>query len=133
MLDHLLGHPVLTGAAVALAVLLSVPLGILLTRSEAAAGPAIGAVGVAQTIPSLALLAVMIPLPFLGLGVRSAVATLLLYALLPIVRNTYTGIREVDMELLEAGRGMGLRPGSSSGSSTRRPHARSPRECGPRW
>ena len=71
----------------------------------------IGAIGVIQTIPSLALLAFMIPLPFLGLGARSAITALFLYALLPIVRNTYTGIREVDAELLDAGRGMGLSPG----------------------
>jgi osmoprotectant transport system permease protein len=68
----------------------------------------LGAVGVIQTIPGLALLAFMIPLPGLGLGARSAIAALFLYALLPIVRNTYTGIRQVDADLIEAGRGMGL-------------------------
>ncbi|MDE0396088.1 MAG: ABC transporter permease [Gammaproteobacteria bacterium] len=107
MLEHLS----LTAIAVSLAILLSVPLGILLTRSEPVAAPVIGAIGVIQTIPSLALLAFMIPLPFLGLGARSAITALFLYALLPIVRNTYTGIREVDAELLDAGRGMGLSPG----------------------
>jgi len=60
-------------------------------------------------VPSLALLAFMIPLPGLGLGARSAIAALFLYALLPILRNTYTGIREVDADLIEAARGMGLR------------------------
>jgi osmoprotectant transport system permease protein len=70
---------------------------------------ALGVAGVVQTIPSLALLAVMIPL--LGLGVRAAIAALFLYAMLPILRNTYTGIAEVDGELVDAARGMGMRPG----------------------
>ncbi len=107
-LGYVLEHLSLTAVAVALAILVSVPLGILLTRWKLIAAPVIGAIGVIQTIPSLALLAFMIPLPFLGLGARSAVTALFLYALLPIVRNTYTGIREVDVESLEAGRGMGL-------------------------
>jgi osmoprotectant transport system permease protein len=68
----------------------------------------IGTTGVIQTIPSLALLAFMIPIPGLGLGARSAIAALFLYALLPIVRNTYTGIREVDADLIESARGIGL-------------------------
>ena len=110
-LGYLLEHLSLTAIAVSLAILLSVPLGILLTRWEPVAAPVIGAIGVIQTIPSLALLAFMIPFPFLGLGARSAITALFLYALLPIVRNTYTGIREVDAELLDAGRGMGLSPG----------------------
>ena len=101
-------HLWLTAIAVALAMLVAVPLGIALTRNESLATPVLGAVGVIQTIPSLALLAFMIPFPGLGLGARSAIAALFLYALLPIVRNTYTGIREVDGDLIEAGRGMGL-------------------------
>ena len=98
-------HLLLTGIAVALAILIAVPLGILLTRKEALTGPVLGAAGVIQTIPSLALLAFMIPI--LGLGARSAVTALFLYALLPILRNTYTGIREVDADVVEAARGMG--------------------------
>jgi osmoprotectant transport system permease protein len=86
----------------------AVPLGIVLTRREQMASPVLGIVGVMQTVPGLALLAFMIPFPGLGLGARSAVAALFLYALLPIVRNTYTGIREVDADLIEAARGMGL-------------------------
>ncbi len=104
-------HLALTGVAVALAVLVAVPLGLWLTRHERFAGPVIGATGVLQTVPSLALLAFMIPIPGLGLGARSAVVALFLYALLPIVRNTWAGIREVDPELVEAARGMGLRDG----------------------
>lgn len=101
-------HLQLVVLAVALATLLSVPLGILATRRPALADPLLGTLGTIQTIPSLALLAFMIPVPGLGLGWRSAVCALFLYALLPIVRNTYTGIKEVDPVLLEAARGMGL-------------------------
>ena len=64
--------------------------------------------GVVQTIPSLALLAFMIAVPWLGLSVRSAIAALLLYAVLPILRNTFTGLRDVDPDLVDAARGLGL-------------------------
>ncbi len=101
-------HLFLTCVAVALAILLAVPAGILLTRKEALTGPILGIAGMIQTIPSLALLAFMIPIPLLGLGVRSAIVALFLYALLPILRNTYTGIKEVDSDVVEASRGMGL-------------------------
>jgi osmoprotectant transport system permease protein len=101
-------HLLLTLSAVVLAILVAVPVGIVLTRRKRWAELVIGATGVIQTIPSLALLAFMIPLPGLGLGARSAVAALFLYALLPIVRNTYAGITEVDRSLIEAARGMGL-------------------------
>jgi osmoprotectant transport system permease protein len=103
-------HLMLTLIAVLLAIVVSVPVGIGLTRREKLAAPVLGATGVIQTVPSLALLAFMIPVPGLGLGTRSAVAALFLYALLPIVRNTYTGIREVDPDLVEAARAMGLTP-----------------------
>ena len=103
-----LRHLWLTAVAVVLAILVAVPAGIALTRRQALAGPVLGAAGVLQTIPSLALLAFMIPLPGLGLGARSAVVALFLYALLPILRNTYAGIREVDADAVEAARGMGL-------------------------
>jgi osmoprotectant transport system permease protein len=99
-------HLLLTGAGVLLAALLGIPLGIVLTRSTRVAGIVLGATGILQTIPSLALLAFLIPV--LGLGAPAAIAALFLYALLPIVRNTYTGIREVDPELVDAARGMGL-------------------------
>ncbi len=104
-------HLLLTGISVLLAILISVPLGIYLTRQEKLSGLVLGATGVIQTIPSLALLAFMIPIPFLGLTMQSAVVALFLYVLLPIVRNTYTGIKEVDKDLIEAAEGMGLRKG----------------------
>jgi osmoprotectant transport system permease protein len=108
-LDLIAEHLLLTLAAVLLAIAVAVPLGIALTRWRPLVPPVLGAAGVIQTIPSLALLAFMIPLPGLGLGARSAIAALFLYALLPIVRNTYTGIKEIDPDLLEAARGMGLK------------------------
>lgn len=105
----LVEHLGLTLVAAGLATLVGVPLGIFITRKERLAQPVLTATGVIQTIPSLALLAFLIPIPFLGLGATSAIVALFLYALLPIVRNTYTGIKEVDPNLIEAARGMGLR------------------------
>lgn len=109
ILGHTWRHLQLSGTAVLLAIALAVPAGILLTRKEILAGPVLAAAGVLQTVPSLALLVFMIPL--LGLGAPAAVAALFLYALLPILRNTYTGIREVAPEVIEVAVGMGLTGG----------------------
>jgi len=103
-----LQHLELTAISVALAVLLAVPLGIAIFRSNAGARIALGLAGVFQTIPSLALLAFMIAIPGLGLSVRSAIMALFLYALLPILRNTHTGLKSVDPELIDAAMGIGL-------------------------
>jgi osmoprotectant transport system permease protein len=99
-------HLMLSLAAVALAVLVAVPLGVFLTRQRNIAGPVMSAVGLLQTLPSIALLAFMIPL--LGIGRAPALAALFLYALLPILRSTYIGITEVPAAMIEAGRGMGM-------------------------
>jgi osmoprotectant transport system permease protein len=107
-LRHTGTHLLLTLAAVVLATLVSVPLGIVCTRRPRLAQGVLGGAGVIQTVPSLALLAFMIPIPGLGLGATSAIVALFLYALLPIVRNTHTGILGVDPALVEAARGMGL-------------------------
>jgi len=81
----------------------------MITRRAGLRGPVLGLANVFQTIPSLALLGFLIPLPLLGgIGARSAVVALVVYALLPIVRNTYTGISEVDGAVKEAARGMGM-------------------------
>jgi len=106
LFDQLLEHLQLTFAAMALAVAVGVSLGILLTRCRRLSAPVLGAASVVQTVPSLALLALMIPL--LGIGVTPAIAALFLYAVLPILRNTYTGIDEVDPAITEVGRGMGM-------------------------
>ncbi|MEK3734491.1 MULTISPECIES: ABC transporter permease [Paenibacillus] len=89
-----------------IAILIGVPAGILVTRFSALRSWIIGGASVLQTIPSLALLGFMIPI--LGIGTKTAVAALFLYSLLPIIRNTYTGIKDVDPSVIEAARGMGL-------------------------
>lgn len=99
-------HLQLSFGAVLAAVLFAVPLGIALARRPRLSQLVLNAAGVLQTIPSLALLAFMIPL--LGLGLPAAYAALFLYALLPILRNTVTGLRGVDPELIDAARGLGL-------------------------
>jgi len=91
---------------VAMAVAVGVPVGILLTRWERASGAVLGIASVIQTIPSLALLGFLIPI--VGISKPNAIIALFLYSLLPIIRNTYTGIREVDPSLQEAGTGMGM-------------------------
>ena len=87
---------------------IAVPLGIYITRRPWAGRIALGGAGALQTVPSLALLALLIAVPGLGLTTRSAVTALTLYALLPILRNTFTGLREVAPDLVDAARGMGL-------------------------
>lgn len=99
-------HLQLTLVALFLAVIIAVPLGIFLTRHRKFADIVIGITGVFQTIPSLALLGFMIP--FLGIGYLPAIVALTIYGLLPILRNTYTGIVGVDSAVIEAGVGMGM-------------------------
>ncbi len=106
ILDRTVEHIYLVAIAVGTASLISIPTGILLTRSKTLSGPFMGVASVIQTIPSLALLGLMIPL--LGIGVGAALVALILYALLPILRNTFTGINGVDKAVIEAGRGMGM-------------------------
>jgi osmoprotectant transport system permease protein len=101
-------HLFLSLLSVLIASVIAIPLGIAITRARVAARLALGFSGVAQTIPSLALLAFMIAVPGLGLTTRSAVVALTLYAILPILRNAYTGIRDVDPELIDAAQGLGL-------------------------
>ena len=106
ILDKTMEHLWLTGLSVLLAVIVGVGLGILLSRRERLATPVIGLANVIQTIPSIALLGVMIPL--VGIGPTPAIIALFLYALLPIIRNTYTGISDVDPGVVESGRGLGM-------------------------
>ncbi|MFN7119080.1 MAG: ABC transporter permease/substrate-binding protein [Saprospiraceae bacterium] len=106
--EQTLEHLGLTFLSLSLAVLLAVPLGIVITRQPRWAGVVLGITGVLQTIPSLALLGFLIPL--LGIGFKPAILVLFLYALLPILRNTYTGICEVDAAVKEAAAGMGMTP-----------------------
>jgi osmoprotectant transport system permease protein len=102
-------HIVLVFAAILIAVIVGVPVGILLTRHGALRGPVLGIANVMQTIPSLALFGFLIPLPFIGgIGTRTALVALVLYSLLPIIRNTVTGILNVDPNVREAAVAMGM-------------------------
>jgi osmoprotectant transport system permease protein len=102
-------HIVLVFVAILVAVLIGVPVGIVLTRYRAWRGPILGIANVMQTIPSLALFGFLIPLPFIGgIGTRTALVALVLYSLLPIIRNTVTGILNVDPNVREAAVAMGM-------------------------
>jgi osmoprotectant transport system permease protein len=102
-------HVVLVAVSTLAAVAIGIPLGLLLTRRPRLAGPVLGIAGVVQTVPSLALFGLLIPLPFLGgIGPRTAIVALVIYALLPILRNTYAGILSVDGAILEAADGVGM-------------------------
>ncbi len=102
-------HLWLTGSAMLFATGISVPLGILLTRYGRLAKPVLGLVNTLQTIPSLAMFGFLLPLPWLGArAARIAIVALVAYALLPIVRNTYAGIRGVDATVLEVATALGM-------------------------
>jgi osmoprotectant transport system permease protein len=103
-------HLVLVVTSTAVAAAIGIPLGVALTRRPRWRRPVLGIANVFQTIPSLALFGFLIPLPFLGgIGARTAIVALVVYALLPVIRNTYTGIAGVDPAVREAGLGMGMR------------------------
>jgi osmoprotectant transport system permease protein len=103
-------HLVLVGISTAVAAAIGIPLGVALTRRPRWRRPVLGIANVFQTIPSLALFGFLIPLPFLGgIGARTAIVALVVYGLLPVIRNTYTGIAGVDPAVREAGLGMGMR------------------------
>lgn len=101
-----LTHIGLTFTSLFIAILIGLPLGVLIARKQKLSGPVLGFAGVLQTIPSIALLGFLIPL--LGIGAKPAIFALFLYALLPIIRNTYTGITGVDAAVKEAAKGMGM-------------------------
>lgn len=106
MWSALLEHIEISFIALLIAVLIAVPTGIWLTRQRKLADTIIGTASVIQTIPSLALLGLLIPV--VGIGRIPAIIALTAYALLPILRNTYTGIREIDPSLIEAAKAMGM-------------------------
>ena len=104
-----LEHLWLTGAAMLLSTAIAVPLGIWLTRAERWARPVIAAANILQTIPSLAMFGFLLPLPWLGdRAARIAIVALTAYALLPILRNTYAGIRGIDPAVSDVARALGL-------------------------
>ena len=105
-------HIELVFIAILTAVIIGVPTGILITRHRALRGPVLGLANVMQTIPSLALFGFLIPLPFIGgIGARTALVALVLYSLLPIIRNTVTGILGVEPSVREAAVAMGMTDG----------------------
>ena len=109
VLEVTLQHLWLVGLSTIFAVAIGVPLGIIIARRSGLSKPVLAGANIIQTIPSLALFGFLLPLPWLGERAdRLAILALTLYALLPIIRNTYTGIRGVDPAVVEAGRGMGL-------------------------
>jgi len=104
-----LEHLWLVGIAIGIAVLVGVPLGIVVSRNQWLRKSVLGGTNVLQTIPSLALFGFLLPAPWLGARAdRLAIVALVLYALLPIVRNTYTGIAAIDPAVKEAAIGMGM-------------------------
>ena len=105
-------HLWLTGFALLLAIAIGLPLGVLLTRYEVLARPVIAIANIIQTIPSLALFGLLLPVPWLGEdAARLAILALTGYALLPILRNTYAGIRSVDPALVDVAQAMGMTGG----------------------
>src|SRR5438128_7217564 len=109
ILELTLEHLWLVAVSTVLAVLIGIPLGILITRRPVLNKPVLGFANVIQTIPSLALFGFLLPAPWIGdRAGRLAILALPLYALLPLIRNTYAGIKGVDHAVVEAARGMGL-------------------------
>ena len=107
--DATLEHLGMVVASTLLAVLIGIPLGILINRRPGWNRLVLGTANVIQTIPSLALFAFLLPVPWIGArSGRLAILALTLYALLPLIRNTYAGIKGVDPAIVEAGRGMGM-------------------------
>src|SRR2546430_4258844 len=109
ILSHIGQHLWLVFISIAIAVAIALPVGILITRRQRLRAPVLAIANVMQTIPSLALFGFLIPLPFIGgIGPRTAIVALVFYALLPIIRNTVTGILGIDASVREAAVAMGM-------------------------
>ena len=106
--EAFLQHIYLSFLALAIGILIALPAGILVARHRRFAEPIIGVTAILQTIPSLALFGLLVPL--IGIGSKTALIALVIYALLPIIRNTYAGLTGADESIIEAGRGMGMTP-----------------------
>ena len=107
--DATVDHMELVAIAMFIAILIGVPLGMFIVQRPALRTFALGVASVFQTIPSLALFGFLIPIPFIGgIGRRTAIVALVLYALLPILRNTYVGLTSIDSAVLEAAEAMGM-------------------------
>jgi len=109
ILSATLDHIVLVVISVDVAIAIAVPLGMLIVQHRHLRTIALGIASIFQTIPSLALFGFLIPIPFIGgIGRRTAIVALVLYALLPILRNTYVGLTNIDPAILEAAEAMGM-------------------------
>ncbi len=109
ILEAIRQHLLLVGLSMAIAIAISVPLGVFVVAHPRSRALALAIANIFQTIPSLALFGFLIPLPFLGgIGTRTAVIALVLYALLPILRNTYVGLTGIDPAILEAAEAIGM-------------------------
>jgi len=106
-----LDHLAMVAIAVSVAAAIAIPLAIFIARRRQVSRIALAAANVLQTIPSLALFGFLIPLPLLGVGKSTAIVALILYALMPILRNTLTGITGVDPAVRESAEAMGMTPG----------------------
>jgi osmoprotectant transport system permease protein len=109
ILEATVNHLALVVVAMAFAIAIAVPLGMLIVHRKTLRNFALGIASIFQTIPSLALFGFLIPIPFIGgIGRRTAIVALVLYALLPILRNTYVGLTGIDPAILEAAEAMGM-------------------------
>ena len=108
VLELAIAHAIIVGISIAIAAVLGVGLGVLTYRNPRASDSALRTTGLFLTIPSLALYAVLITVPGLGFGAKPVVIALVMYALLPIVRNTVTGLQGVDPAIVESAQGMGM-------------------------
>jgi osmoprotectant transport system permease protein len=109
ILSATLTHLFLVVVAMLIACAIAIPCGMLMVHRPALRGIALGIANIFQTVPSLALFGFLIPIPFIGgIGPRTAIVALVLYALLPILRNTYVGLTEIDPAVLEAAEAMGM-------------------------
>lgn len=106
VLTQFIRHFLISVYGVLFAAIIGIPIGIFISRRKNLVGWVIGAANVIQTIPSLAMVSIL--MLGLGLGVNTVIVTVFLYSLLPIISNTYTGMRQVDEDILDAGKGMGM-------------------------
>jgi osmoprotectant transport system permease protein len=105
-------HLTLVGISLFAAIIVGIPLGIVASRPGALAQFILSAAGVVQTVPALALLALLVPVPWLGISATTAIVALFLYSLLPIIRNTATGLQDIPLPLRESAAALGLEPGA---------------------
>ncbi|HEX3121581.1 MAG TPA: ABC transporter permease [Candidatus Acidoferrum sp.] len=109
ILQATLTHLTLVAISMLIAIVIAVPLGMFIVQRPALRSIALGIASIFQTIPSLALFGFLIPIPFIGgIGTRTAIVALVLYALLPILRNTYVGLTNIDPSILQAAEAMGM-------------------------